>query len=96
MLPDILSWFCIVAACFFLLAGAVGILRLPDFFARVHAAGLIDTIAVLFILAALMLQYGWNFKLLAIGVLLLLINPATTHALCRTARHHLQQREDDA
>ena len=94
MLLDILSWLCAAFGCFFLLAGAVGVLRLPDFFARAHAAGLIDTIAALFILAALLLQFGWHFKLAAMAALLLFINPATTHALCRSARFHAQQNQD--
>ena len=84
-----LTWLLLLLGCFFFFVGTVGLFRMPDFFSRVHVAGLIDTIAPLFILAALLLRFGWSFKLLAIAVLLLFVNPATTYALCRTARYHL-------
>ncbi len=91
---DILSWGLAIVGSFFLLSGAIGLLRMPDFFSRVHAASLIDTIAPLFIIAAMLLQFGFNFKLLAIACLLLFVNPAATHALCIAAHRHVRDKSN--
>ncbi|MBT7757045.1 MAG: sodium:proton antiporter, partial [Rhodospirillaceae bacterium] len=40
---DILSWILLLAGCGFVLIGAFGIWRLPDFYSRLHPAGLTDT-----------------------------------------------------
>ena len=42
---DVLSWISIVAGLFFMVVGTVGILRMPDVFTRLHAAGMTDTMA---------------------------------------------------
>ena len=36
---DILSWILLGTGTIFLLIGSVGLIRLPDFFTRMHAAG---------------------------------------------------------
>ena len=46
MFFNILSWALIVAGSIFLLIGSIGLIRLPDVFARMHAAGIVDTLAV--------------------------------------------------
>jgi len=43
--------------CFLDLTGAIGILRMPDFYTRLHPAGKSDTLAQLFIVIALLFQY---------------------------------------
>lgn len=91
---DWLSLILVSVGCLFMLVGVLGVFRLPDFFSRSHVAGLVDTIAPLFVLAGLLIEFGWDFKLFAIALLLLLINPATTHALCRAALDHLQHRKE--
>ncbi len=95
MALDITSWVLLGAGCLFLFAGGVGMLRLPDFYTRTHAVGLIDTLGVLLPLVALALQMGWvwsTFKVALIFLFLLITTPATTHAIARAARHH--DRED--
>lgn len=86
-----ISWILACAGCFFLLAGGVGMLRLPNFFARIHAASLIDTLGVLASLAALAVQMGTVQGALKVGLVLLFLVitlPATTHALAKSARRH--------
>ncbi len=36
--------FFLFLGCFFILSGSVGLIKLPDVFSRIHAAGLIDTL----------------------------------------------------
>jgi len=85
---DILSWILLVAGGLFSIVGALGLLRMPDFYTRVHAASVTDTLGVGFILLGLMLQAGWTLvtvKLAVIGLLIFFTSPAATHALSRAA-----------
>jgi multicomponent Na+:H+ antiporter subunit G len=85
---EMLSWACLLAGGVFCLVGALGMLRMPDFYTRVHAASLIDTLGVGFILLGLMLQSGFTLvavKLLMVGLLIFIASPTATHALTRAA-----------
>ena len=85
------SWLLAVTGGFFLLTGSIGLLRMPDFFTRVHAASLIDSLGALLILAALAIYNGWELasvKIAMIMIGLLITSPTAIHAMCKTARHH--------
>jgi multicomponent Na+:H+ antiporter subunit G len=85
---DLASWICLVAGGVFCVVGAAGLLRMPDFFTRMHAASVIDTLGAGLILLGLLLQApGWLVaaKLLAIALLLLFTSPTATHALAKAA-----------
>lgn len=91
---DVLSWICLVAGGFFCVVGAVGMLRMPDFFTRMHAASVIETLGAGLILLGLMFQAGFTLvtvKLAMIGLLIFFASPAATHALARAAMHRGQQ-----
>jgi multicomponent Na+:H+ antiporter subunit G len=73
---------------FFVLAGVIGVLRLPDFYSRLHAMGKCDTVGVALLLGALALQEGPSLvsaKILLIVIFVALSNPTATHALGRAA-----------
>jgi multicomponent Na+:H+ antiporter subunit G len=77
----------IVGAVFFL-AGTLGLLRLPDFYTRVHAATKCDTVGAGAILLALVVHVAPHpeaLKLIALLVLVLLSSPTSGHALARAA-----------
>jgi multicomponent Na+:H+ antiporter subunit G len=85
---DILSWACLVAGGVFLLIGALGLLRMPDFYTRLHPAGLTDTLGAGLILLGLCFQAGWTLvlaKLVLIFLLLMLTSPTASHATARAA-----------
>jgi multicomponent Na+:H+ antiporter subunit G len=85
---DLASWICLVAGGFFCVVGAVGMLRMPDFYTRMHAASVIETLGAGLILLGLMFQAGPSLvavKLLMVGVLILFASPSSTHALARAA-----------
>lgn len=91
LIAEILAWGSAVTGSFLLLAGGIGMLRMPGFFPRVHAAGLIDLLGTLLLLLALMLHVGWapaTFKIALIAVLTVITAPASVHAMCKVARHH--------
>lgn len=85
---DILSWILLTAGGFFVLVGGVGALRLPNFYTRMHAASVTDTMATFLILGGIMLQAGWSLatiKLIAILVFLMLTGPTASYALASAA-----------
>jgi multicomponent Na+:H+ antiporter subunit G len=85
---DALSWVCLVVGGAFSVTGSVGLLRMPDFYTRMHAASVIDTLGAGFILLGLVLQAGFTLvaaKLLMVGLLLFFTSPTATHALARAA-----------
>jgi len=85
---DVASWVCIVTGSVFAVIGGVGLLRLPDFFSRMHGAGITDTMGAGMVLVGLMLQSGLTLttvKLLMVLLFLLLVSPTATHAVARAA-----------
>jgi multicomponent Na+:H+ antiporter subunit G len=85
---DIASWALLVAGAAASLVGALGVLRMPDFYTRTHAASLTDTLGAGFVLLGLMLQAGWSLvavKLAIVGLLIFFTSPAAVHALARAA-----------
>jgi multicomponent Na+:H+ antiporter subunit G len=84
------TWICLLGGSFFGISGAVGLHRFPDFYTRMHATGVTDTLCASLILAGLMLQADSGLvlaKLFLTLFLLLLTAPTATHALAKAARH---------
>lgn len=87
-LLDLLSGLFLFAGAFFCLVGAIGLLRMPDVYTRMHAASVLETLGVGFILLGLLLQAGFTLvavKLLMIGLLIFFASPTASHALARAA-----------
>lgn len=73
---------------FFIFTGALGIVRFPDFFTRLHAMGKTDTLGVTLMVLGLALLEGASLngvKFLFIILFVGLANPTATHALGRAA-----------
>lgn len=98
-LVDMASLALLCAGGFFCIVGAAGMLRMPDFFTRAHAASVIETLGAGLLLAGLMLQAGWSLalaKLVFLGLLILFASPTATHALAKAARERgVGARADD-
>ncbi len=94
---DILSWVFLMAGSFFAIVGGLGLLRLPDFYCRMHGSGITDTLGAWLILLGLILQALQAglilvaVKLVMIGLLLALTSPTATHALARAALERGQE-----
>ncbi len=86
-----MEWVSILLICsglFFYFAGTIGLLRLPDFYSRMHATGKSDTLGTLLSLLGLALYTGLTFtgiKILFIAVFVFLTSPTATHAILRAA-----------
>lgn len=85
---DIVSWIAILAGSAFMLIGAIGTLRFPDFWARVHAVSVTDSAGMLLLTLGMCIQGGFTLvtaKLVIIGVFLFITGPTATHAVANAA-----------
>ena len=85
---EILSWACILGGSFFMVVSAIGILRFPDFWARVHAASVGESGGMILLILGMCLQSGLTLitvKLIAIGIFLIITGPTATHAIANAA-----------
>ena len=87
----IISWlgtlFLILGSVLAVISG-IGLFRFPDFYTRMHAAGVSDTLVTGLIVMGLVLQIPDGIviiKLLLILLLTLFINPTASHALAKAA-----------
>jgi len=81
----------LLIGCFFALTGGIGILRMPDFYTRLHPAGKNDTFGQGLILVGLLFQVDWSSdwtvggKLLLILLFLAVTAPTATYAITKAA-----------
>jgi len=88
LVVDVLSWICLLGGGIFLLIGALGVLRLPDFYTRLHAVSICDTLGAGLVLVGLMLQGGLSLvtiKLLLMFYFMVFTGPTAVHALAEAA-----------
>ena len=88
MVFSILSGVSLFVGVLALLVGSLGLLRLPDVFARVHAVGMIDTAGAGFIILGLLFHTGLTLvgvKLIAVAIFLFFTSPIATHAVAQVA-----------
>jgi multicomponent Na+:H+ antiporter subunit G len=89
-LINIVSAVFIITGALAIIIGLVGVFRMPDFFTKLHAASIIDTMGAMLIVVGLMLYSGFNLisvKLLLILIFILVTTPAAAHALAKSALH---------
>lgn len=90
VLIDSLSWVLLLAGSLLIVTGGIGLIRLPEFFTRLHAASIPDTMGAGLIVLGLILQSGISqasIKLLLILLFLFFTGPTATHALAKAALH---------
>lgn len=78
----------LAAGLFFHAVAAVGVLRMPDFYTRLHAVSKAETLGVVLTLAAVIVWAGPSLiavKIAFVAVFLFMANPTSTHAIGRAA-----------
>lgn len=101
-LREIIAGIFLAGGAFFLLASAVGMLRLPDFYCRLHASGNSETLGVMLSFLGLVVYEGLtltSLKLILVFLLIFLGNPIGTHILSKAAYksgHRVWTLEEDA
>ena len=85
---ELLTWVSFLAGGFFLIAGGGGLIRFPDFYTRMHAAGMTDTLGAALLLFGMVLQSGdalTAIKLIMIGFFIFFTSPTATYAIAHAA-----------
>lgn len=85
---EITSWAAILLGSAFMLIGAIGTLRFPDFWSRVHAVSVTDSAGMLMLTLGMCIQGGFTLitvKLIIIGAFLFITGPTATHAVANAA-----------
>ena len=101
-LREFIAGLFLAGGAFFLLASAIGMLRLPDFYRRLHASGNSETLGVMLSFMGLVIYEGLtltSLKMIMIFLLIFLGNPIGTHILSKAAYksgHHVWTLEEDA
>ena len=99
-LREFIAGLFLAGGAFFLLASAIGMLRLPDFYCRLHASGNSETLGVMLSFMGLVIYEGLTpLKMIMIFLLIFLGNPIGTHILSKAAYksgHHVWTLEEDA
>jgi multicomponent Na+:H+ antiporter subunit G len=88
LLRFVVTLFSIAVGTFFVFAGTFGVIRLPDFYTRLHAGGMTDTLGAELILFGLIVQSGFSqmtLKLLMVAFFLFITSPTATHAVAHSA-----------
>jgi multicomponent Na+:H+ antiporter subunit G len=78
----------VIVGLVFMILGSIGIVRLPDFFARTHAASKVDTVGVTIVTLGVACMVGFSLdglKVLLTALFVMLTNPVSAHALARAA-----------
>ncbi|CAA0107145.1 monovalent cation/H(+) antiporter subunit G [Zhongshania aliphaticivorans] len=92
-LLEVLSGILLLTGSGLIFTGTLGVLRFPDIYSRMHAAGVTETLATTLLLSGLMLLAGWSLVLLKLIMILLFIlftSPTASHALAKAVWRHQQ------
>lgn len=84
----ILTWTAFLGGGFFFIAGGVGLIRFPDFFTRMHAVGMTDTLGAGLLIFGMVLQAGDGLtaiKLVLVGFFIFFTSPTSTYAIANAA-----------
>jgi len=95
IIQNIAGYGLITIGVFLLISGSLGLLRFPDIFTRLHAAGVSDSLGAPLCIIGLMVLEGFTMitlKLFLLLILLLLTSPTACHALAKAAHFVNSQR----
>lgn len=97
-MTDLLALVFLLSGCFFIFAGTVGMIRLPDVYCRLHAMTKADNLGLLLICLSLSLLDGRvriALLLLLIWLLALLASTVSAHLIARHSRaRQVNERND--
>lgn len=85
---EVLTWAFLSIGSLFAIIGGIGLIRLPDFYTRIHAMGVTDTMGAGLVLLGCGLEAGFSLvsvKLAMVWMFIYLTGPAATHALAKAA-----------
>jgi multicomponent Na+:H+ antiporter subunit G len=78
---DIVAASLMTAGGFFLFTGLVGLIRLPDFYSRAHAVGMMESLGILLVMSGLAVHEGLSWQIPRIVLIILFAIVSNTTAL---------------
>lgn len=102
MWNDYLAAALLLTGFFFMIVSAIGVVRLPDFFSRLHASSIGETLGIVLVGIGFAIYEGFTLtsaKLLLIVIAVFLVNPVGTHLIGKAAvraGYRPWKEEDDA
>ena len=88
---EIVTTVLLAIGCVISLTGSLGLLRMPDFYTRLHTAGKTDSLGQFVILVGLVFVTNdvlIQMKLVMVGLILMIVAPTATHAITKAAHLH--------
>ena len=88
MIREVITAILLILGFIFLVFSALGVMRLPDFYTRLHSSGIGETLGIVLIGLGLIIYEGFNIlsaKILLIMVSIFLVNPVGTHLIGKAA-----------
>ena len=88
LIVDMLVWILVISGSAFVVIGAIGTLRFPDFWSRLHAASVSESAGMILLISGMCLHSGLTLitvKLLIIGGFVFITGPTSTHAVANAA-----------
>ena len=88
---EIVTTVLLALGCVISLTGSLGLLRMPDFYTRLHTAGKTDSLGQVVILVGLVFvtpDLLTQIKLVAVAMILMVVAPTATHAITKAAHLH--------
>ena len=85
---EYLAWGFMALGAFFMVTGSVGMLRMPDFYTRLHPAGVTDSLGAPLVLLGLVILGGltlFSGKVVLLMLFLMLTGPTSTHLVAKSA-----------
>jgi multicomponent Na+:H+ antiporter subunit G len=90
MMLEAFSWICLLLGAVLGMVGGIGMHRFPDFYTRLHAASITDTLCAALFLLGLGFQAGLSLaalKLCLIFIFIFITSPTASHSLANAAMH---------
>lgn len=88
---EIVTTVFLALGCVVSLTGSYGLLRMPDFYTRLHTAGKTDSLGqVLIFFGLVFVTPDWltQSKLIMVALILMIAAPTATHAITKAAHLH--------
>lgn len=86
---EVVTTVLLALGCVISFSGSYGVLRMPDFYSRLHPAGKTDSLAQLLIFVGLVfVTPDWltQVKLVLVAMILFIVAPTGTHAITKAAQ----------
>ncbi len=85
-MSDIIGVLAICAGLFFYIFGIVGMMRFPDVYSRIHSAGKVSVLGIIFfVVGTAFLMPEASFKVIVLGTFMIVTQPVSSHAIANAA-----------